>query len=168
MGSSWRFFLGAVSAMRTFQMQSVRCVFSLCSFGDELGYAAAVREFFSGFQWSKIPGKVGKGACLAGWLTIWLFTHFRGNGVKNAAAYFWCSVATRDCFTHTGEPGKKLQVWGLMFLMLVLLLLLLLLLLWLVGVRLPRNCPQTKPLMKMLTMVLMIARLKLQLEGDPE
>lgn len=75
----------------------------------------------------------------------------------------------REIVSHTQESQeKKLQVWGLMFLMSVLLLLLLLLLLWLVGVRLPRNCPQTKPLMKMLTMVLMIARLKLQLEGDPE
>lgn len=107
MGSSWRFFWGPRLQCVRFKCSQYDAFFSLCSFGDELGYAAAVREFFSGFQWSKIPGKVGKGACLAGWLPDYLIVYALPGKWRKKCSSLFLVLGCNERLFHTHRRARK-------------------------------------------------------------
>lgn len=98
--------MGAASAMRTFQMQSVRCVFF------SLGYAAAVREFFFGVSVIKNSRGSREGS-LFGWLADYLIVYaLPVKWRKKCSSLFWVFGCNERLF-HTQESQEKTSGLGI-------------------------------------------------------
>lgn len=107
MGSSWRFFWGPRLQCVRFKCSQYDAFFLFVASVMSWDTLQQFENFFSGFQWSKIPGKVGKGACSAGWLADYLIVYALPGKWRKKCSSLFLVLGCNERLFHTHRRARK-------------------------------------------------------------